>query len=83
MSVSCGSWPRDFTYLASLTDVVVEADESAAEFCIIQSVVNSNLVHSSRVVPLSPFITTQILDPTHLSISSRLWSLIVAAQPYC
>ena len=53
---------------AALTDIIVEPKQGTAELYNGMSNGKRNSVWGS--LPLSPFMTTQILDPTHLSISS-------------
>lgn len=57
-----------------LTDVVVKAQQRATEFCRRRALVNKLLLPQVRGldVPLSPFMMTHILDPTHLSTSSAV-----------
>ena len=53
----------------SLTHIIIEAQQGSREFYI-------SLLHSrsssgdALILPFSPFMTTHILEPTHLSISS-------------
>ena len=54
-----------------LTDVVIETEQSAGEFFTRVSIqMNQILKASDCHRPLSPFMTTQIREPTHLSMSS-------------
>lgn len=56
-----------------LTDVVVKAQERPAELC---SEVSSGVMMGwgeASCAPLSPFITTHIFEPTHLSMSSGVY----------
>lgn len=51
-----------------LTDVVIESHKRPAELCQYVSQIRPNTGFIS--LPLSPFIMTQIREPTHLSMSS-------------
>ena len=55
-----------------LTDVVVKAQEGAAELCprCQQSYGTTATGQCWAFIPLSPFMMTHIRDPTHLSMSS-------------
>lgn len=52
-----------------LTDIVVKSDQRSGELYN-HSQQSKSYNHCSRYQPLSPFMMTHILDPTHLSISS-------------
>lgn len=53
-----------------LTDVVIESEQGAGELCTCVSLLPLASFASISHSPLSPFIITQIREPTHLSISS-------------
>lgn len=61
-----------------LTNVIVESEKSTGKFYKRLSARKPLWAWSrfSLRIPLSPFITTQILEPTHLSINSWLMSLV-------
>lgn len=75
--------PRRRATVSLLTDVVIEAKQRAAEFCVVDGerdparAVSPEPICGGRGsvillhLPLSPFITTHIREPTHLSMSSR------------
>lgn len=55
-----------------LTDVVVEAHKGAAKLCrsISPRAFDGMAPQRPGCLPLSPFMTTHIFEPTHLSMSS-------------
>lgn len=55
----------------TLTDVVIEAHKCTAKFCATISSCFILIASQLRFEPFSPFIMTQILEPTHLSMSSE------------
>jgi len=61
------------------TDVVVEAQECAAEFCgkcwLLRPMRKECSGHHG--LPLSPFMITHIREPTHLSMSSGVRLVLI------
>lgn len=52
------------------TDVIVKADEGSGELCECLVLMSWPKGLEEQAIPLSPFMTTQMRDPTHLSMSS-------------
>ena len=75
MSASCHC--EDGYGSCSLTDVIIKAHQGAAELCAHtinrQLSIQLGCICAAIVVPLSPFMTTHIREPTHLSMSSAIW----------
>lgn len=53
-----------------LTDIVVKSNQRPAELCMIDQPHRGVARIALTCPPLSPFMTTHILEPTHLSTSS-------------
>lgn len=91
--MSVGSWVSDLYPVGGkmrgghlrLTDVVVEAQKRAAELCRRwASVIELLPPHLLGLyIPLSPFMMTHILDPTHLSTSSAFHVSAVSGRLPC
>lgn len=65
-------------------DIVIEAEKGPAELWGMSESIDQRSIWDKVDIPLSPFIITHILDPTHLSTSSvgpsQLESFVVAGS---
>jgi len=72
-------WDVGEKHALKLTDVVIEPDEGPTKLYSDRSARVKEEQERRKPIPLSPFMMTHILEPTHLSMSSivcqlRLWT---------